>query len=117
MGENPVRRTSVIKCGGVLGRYILDILNSRNKKAPEVFRGRMETDMVNPYRTMHLLLTTTTKMTVMVILLCIGAFPKSHGKPRVDDRRVLSGIIFINRNGLRWRDGNRGKTAGGLPRC
>lgn len=27
-------------------------------------------------------------------------FPKSHGKPRVDDRRVLSGIIFINRNGL-----------------
>ena len=31
-------------------------------------------------------------------------FPTSHGKPRVDDRRVLSGIIFINRNGLRWRD-------------
>ncbi len=31
-------------------------------------------------------------------------FPKSHGKPRVDDRRVLSGIVFVNRNGLRWRD-------------
>ena len=31
-------------------------------------------------------------------------FPKSHGKPRVDDRRVLSGIIFINRNGLRGCD-------------
>jgi transposase len=31
-------------------------------------------------------------------------FPKSHGKPRVDDRRLLSGIIFINRNGLRWSD-------------
>ncbi len=31
-------------------------------------------------------------------------FPKSHGRPRVDDKRVLSGIIFINRNGLRWRD-------------
>ncbi len=31
-------------------------------------------------------------------------FPKSHGVRRVDDRRVLSGIIFINRNGLRWRD-------------
>lgn len=31
-------------------------------------------------------------------------FPWSHGKPRVDDRRVLSRIIFINRNGLRWRD-------------
>ncbi len=31
-------------------------------------------------------------------------FLKSHGKPRVDDRRVSSGIIFINCNGLRWRD-------------
>ena len=27
-------------------------------------------------------------------------FPRSHGKPCVDDHRVLSGIIFINRNGL-----------------
>ncbi len=35
-------------------------------------------------------------------------FPKSHGKPRVDDHRVLSGIIFVNRNGLRcvMRSGN-----------
>jgi len=31
-------------------------------------------------------------------------FPRSRGRPRVDDRRVLSGIIFINRNGLRWCD-------------
>ena len=31
-------------------------------------------------------------------------FLKSHGRPRVDDRRVLSGIVFVNRNGLRWRD-------------
>ena len=31
-------------------------------------------------------------------------FTKSHGKPRVDDRPVLSGIVFINHNGLRWRD-------------
>lgn len=31
-------------------------------------------------------------------------FPKSHGKPSVDDRRVLSGIIAIIRKGLRWRD-------------
>ena len=44
-------------------------------------------------------------------------FPTSHGKPRVDDPlpdsgllanrergRVLSGIIFINRTGLRWCD-------------
>ncbi len=30
--------------------------------------------------------------------------PRSRGRPRVDDRRVLSGIIFINRNGLRWWD-------------
>ena len=31
-------------------------------------------------------------------------FPRSRCRPRVDDRRVLSGIIFINRNGLRWCD-------------
>jgi transposase len=31
-------------------------------------------------------------------------FPKSHGRPRVDDRRVWSGIVFVNRNGLRWCD-------------
>src|SRR3546814_12849191 len=34
-------------------------------------------------------------------------FPKSHGRARVDDRRVLSGITFVNRNGLRWRDAPR----------
>ena len=34
-------------------------------------------------------------------------FPKSHGVPRVDDRRVPSGIIFFNRNGVRWRDAPR----------
>ena len=28
-------------------------------------------------------------------------FPKNHGKPRVDDRVVLSGIIFINPTRLR----------------
>jgi hypothetical protein len=28
-------------------------------------------------------------------------FPMSRSRARVDDRRVLSGIIFINRNGLR----------------
>lgn len=28
-------------------------------------------------------------------------FPKSHGKPLVDNRRVLNGIILFNRNGLR----------------
>jgi transposase len=31
-------------------------------------------------------------------------FPRSHGKPRVDGRRVISGLIFVLRNGLRWRD-------------
>lgn len=31
-------------------------------------------------------------------------FPLSHGIARVDDRRVLSGIIFVIRNGLRWLD-------------
>ena len=31
-------------------------------------------------------------------------FPLSHGVPRVDERRVISGIFFVIRNGLRWRD-------------
>jgi putative transposase len=31
-------------------------------------------------------------------------FPLSHGVPRADDRRVVSGIIHVIRNGLRWRD-------------
>ena len=34
-------------------------------------------------------------------------FPKSHGKPRVYDRRVLIGIRLLNRNGLIWRDAPR----------
>ena len=29
---------------------------------------------------------------------------KVRGVPRVDDRRVISGIIHVIRNGLRWRD-------------
>ena len=31
-------------------------------------------------------------------------FPLSHGVPRVDDRRVISGIIYVIRRGLQWRD-------------
>jgi transposase len=33
-----------------------------------------------------------------------AAFPVSHGVPRVDDRRVLSGIIYVIRHELQWRD-------------
>ena len=31
-------------------------------------------------------------------------FPLSHVVPGVDDRRIISGVIFVIRNGLRWRD-------------
>ena len=31
-------------------------------------------------------------------------FPLSHGVPRVDDRRVISGIIYVIRHGLQWKD-------------
>ena len=31
-------------------------------------------------------------------------FPMQRGLARVDDRRVLSGIIYVIRNGLMWRD-------------
>lgn len=38
-------------------------------------------------------------------------FPLSHGVPRVDDRRVLSGIIYVIKNGLRWCDAPSGYMA------
>ncbi|CUS35983.1 transposase [Candidatus Nitrospira nitrosa] len=31
-------------------------------------------------------------------------FPVSHGVPRVDDRRVISGIIYVIRYGFQWKD-------------
>ena len=31
-------------------------------------------------------------------------FPLSHGVPRVDDLRVISGIILVIKRGLQWRD-------------
>ena len=35
-------------------------------------------------------------------------FPASHDLPGVDDRRVVSGIIFVIKNGLRWHDAPSG---------
>jgi transposase len=34
-------------------------------------------------------------------------FPRSHGVARVDDRRTVSAIVFVIKNGLRWRDAPR----------
>lgn len=31
-------------------------------------------------------------------------FPLAHGVPRVDDRRVISGIVYVIRHGLQWKD-------------
>jgi len=31
-------------------------------------------------------------------------FPHSRGKPHVDDRRVLNGIVQIKKNRLQWKD-------------
>ncbi|NLI26550.1 MAG: transposase, partial [Acetobacter sp.] len=31
-------------------------------------------------------------------------FPLAHGVTPVDDRRVLSGIVYVIRNGLQWKD-------------
>jgi hypothetical protein len=31
-------------------------------------------------------------------------FPRSRGLARVDDRRLISGIIYVIRNGLQWKD-------------
>lgn len=35
-------------------------------------------------------------------------FPLPHGIPRVDDCRVVSGIVYVIRNGLMWKDAPRG---------
>jgi putative transposase len=34
-------------------------------------------------------------------------FPRPRGLPRVDDRRVISGIIYVIRHGLQWKDAPR----------
>ena len=34
-------------------------------------------------------------------------FPRSHGISRVDDLRVLNGIIYVIRYGLQWKDAPR----------
>jgi len=34
-------------------------------------------------------------------------FPKPHGVPRVDDLKVISGIIHVLKRGLQWRDAPR----------
>ena len=31
-------------------------------------------------------------------------FPKSHGVARVDDRRVVSGIVYVLKYGRQWKD-------------
>ena len=35
-------------------------------------------------------------------------FPRSRGLARVDDRRVISGIVYVIRNGLQWKDAPSG---------
>jgi transposase len=32
------------------------------------------------------------------------SFLLAHGVSRVDDRRVLNGIVYVMRNGLQWKD-------------
>ena len=35
-------------------------------------------------------------------------FPLSDGIPRVDDRRIVSGIVYVIKHGLMWRDAPKG---------
>ena len=35
-------------------------------------------------------------------------FPRSRGLIRVDDRRVISGIVYVIRDGLQWKDAPHG---------
>ena len=50
-----------------------------------------------------------------IFLLSVGQmgrispyFPLAHGVRRVDDRRVVSGIVYVIRNGLQWKDAPKG---------
>ena len=31
-------------------------------------------------------------------------FPMPYGVPRVDDRRVSGGVVYVIRNGILWKD-------------
>ena len=42
-----------------------------------------------------------------VVALYIVSAALSRGMPRGDDIRVVSGIVFVIKNGLRWRDAPR----------
>jgi transposase len=35
-------------------------------------------------------------------------FPRSHGVPRKDDRLVVSGIVYVIKHGLQWKDAPAG---------
>ena len=35
-------------------------------------------------------------------------FPLPHGVPLVDDRRVVSGIVYVIKHGLQWKDAPKG---------
>lgn len=35
-------------------------------------------------------------------------FPLAHGVPRVNDRRVISGIVYVIKHGLQWKDAPKG---------
>jgi transposase len=40
-------------------------------------------------------------LTVVHVARLQPSFPKSRGRPKLDDQRVLSGIVFSSCNGLR----------------
>jgi transposase len=41
-------------------------------------------------------------------MLRIGPFfPRPRGLPRLVDRRIVSGILYVIRNGLQWKDAPR----------
>ena len=58
----------MIKCGGVFGRYILKFSILETKKPPKISEAHGN-GYGNPYRTTHLMLTTTTNLTDMAFLL------------------------------------------------
>jgi transposase len=38
----------------------------------------------------------------------LAFLPLAHGVPRVDERRLVSGVVYVIKNGLKWKDAPNG---------
>lgn len=73
------------------------VLNKRPRVRTRYFQGKEQKARRCPMRTLF-------HLSESQLELIKPFFPRSHGAPRVDDRRVVSGIIYAIKHGLQWQD-------------